>query len=295
MADCNAVRTGFSIAFRRPTLFAAELAWRWAFDTAAWLLILYGIALFLRSVPVSDADMFGLSGIIPGRVGATILHILAGSGPKMVRVAFVLLLGLNMLSWMANSLGRASVLRAMLNSEASPLASLGVNFLRTSGSLLVTLAYAGCIYLIARAGQTEDAAQGHGLTTDFSLGFAALAFLISWVWRKLDGRLSLANIFILRSDEGMAGAIVSATEVSLRRVRQFAWIGFVFGAIKAVLWAGAFFGVMMAFSIFAPFSAGLGWCGVLAVLMTYSALTNFLGVGALAAQMRVIEWDEQTS
>src|ERR1043166_3936470 len=154
MAECNAIRTGFSTAFRRPSLFAAELAWRWAFDFAAWLLIAYGILLFLRSVPVSDADMFGLSGIIPGRVGATILHILAGSGPKMVRVAFALLVGLSLLSWMANSLGRSAVLRAMLGIEGPSIASLGVNLIRTLGSVLVTLAYAGCIYLIVRAGQT---------------------------------------------------------------------------------------------------------------------------------------------
>src|ERR1041385_5808190 len=139
MADCNAVRTGFSTAFRRPSLFAAELAWRWAFDVSAWLLILYGILLFLRSVPVSDADMLGLSGIIPGSFGATVLHMLAGSGPKMVRVAFALLVGLTLLSWMAHSLGRSAVLRALLDIESHPLSTLGINLLRTFGSLLVTL------------------------------------------------------------------------------------------------------------------------------------------------------------
>ena len=295
MAECNAIRTGFSIAFRRPSLFAAELAWRWAFDVAAWLLILYGILLFLRSVPVSDADMLGLSGIIPGRFGATVLHILAGSGPKMIRVAFALLVGLSLLSWMANSLGRSAVLRALMNIEANPLSTLGVNLLRTFGSLLVMLTYAGCIYLIFRAGQAENATRPVSSGSDFSLAFAALAFLISWLWGKLDGRLTLANIFILRSGEGMGEAIVSATDVSVRRVRQFAWIGVVFGAIKAGLWVAAFFGVMLVFSMLAPFSAGLAWCGMLFVLMIYSVLANLFGVGALAAQVRVIEWDEQMS
>ena len=295
MAECNAIRTGFSTAFRRPQLFAAELAWRWAFDTAAWLLIVYGVLLFLRSVPVSDSDMLGLSGIIPGSVGATVLHILAGSGPKMVRVAFVLLIGLSLLSWMANSIGRSAVLRAMLDAESSQSSLFGMNLLRTFGSLLVTLAYAGCVYLIARTAETQTAPRTTGSSADLSLAFAALAFLISWVWRKLDGRLSLANIYILRTGEGMGDAIVRATEVSVRRVRQFAWIGIVFGAIKFVMWIAAFFGVLMAFSMFAPISAWLAWCSVFCVLMVYSALANFFSVGALAAQLRVIEWDEGKS
>jgi hypothetical protein len=295
MAECHAIRAGFSTAFRRPAIFAAELAWRWAFTAAAWLLIAYGVLLFLRSVPVSDADMLGLSGIIPGRVLPTIAHILAGSGPKMVRVAFALLAGVTLLSWFSYSLGRSAVLRAVLDRDGSSRRLFGLNLLRTFCSLLVTLSYAGCVYLIFRAGQTQDSAHAASGAKDFTLLFAALAFLISWLWGKLDGRLTLANVFLLRDDAGVAHSIVRATEVSIRRMRQFAWIGLVFGFIKLVLWVGVFFATLTAFSMFAPLSAGLAWCAVFVVLMVYSALANFFSVGALAAQVRVIDWDEQST
>lgn len=295
MAECQAIRAGFSTAFRRPAIFAAELAWRWAFAAAAWLLIAYGVLLFLRSVPVSDADMLGLSGIIPGRFAATIAHILAGSGPKMVRVAFALLCGVTLLSWMSYSLGRPAVLRAVLGRDGNSSRLFGVNLLRTFCSLLVMLSYAGCVYMIFRARQTQDSTHPASGAKDFTLLFAALAFLISWLWGKLDGRLTLANIFLLREDSGVADSIVRATEVSIRRIRQFAWIGLVFGFIKLVLWVGVFFAMLTAFSMFAPFSAALAWCAVFLVLMVYSALANFFSVSALAAQVRVIEWDEESA
>src|SRR5579872_2900939 len=103
MAECRAVSAGFSAAFRRPAVWLAELAWRWAFAVSAWLLIAYGVLLFLGSVPVSDADMFGLSGVIPSRVVPTIIHIFAGSGPKMLRLALALLVSLCLLSFLATS------------------------------------------------------------------------------------------------------------------------------------------------------------------------------------------------
>src|SRR5260221_3155391 len=153
MAECRAVSAGFSAAFRRPAIFAAEIAWRWAFTVAAWLLVVYGVLLFLKSVPVTDADMFGLSGIIPGRVGATILHILSGSGPKMFRVAIALLIGVSFLSWIANSIGRAAVLRALLSrqSRGSAVAVFRLNLLQTICLVLVVLAYARCALLIAQS------------------------------------------------------------------------------------------------------------------------------------------------
>src|SRR3954471_21325540 len=152
MATCQPIRAGFSVAFKRPAVFAAEIAWRWAFTFASWLLIIYGVLLFLRSVPVSNADMFGLSGIIPGSIGPAIMHILTGSGPKMVRLAVALLFGVSLLSWMSYSLGRTAVLRALLARHSAGFSSIwSLNLLRTFCSLLVMLAYAGCAFLIAES------------------------------------------------------------------------------------------------------------------------------------------------
>jgi hypothetical protein len=295
MAECRAVSAGFSATFKRPSLFIAEVAWRWAFTAAAWLLIAYGILLFLKSVPVSDADMFGLSGIIPSRIAPTVVHILAGSGPKMVRLGFALLIGTSFLSWIAYSLGRTAVLRSLLpNSRSRAMAPVfRLNLLRTVCLVFVILAYAGCIFLLAHSSTPQDQARPVSGTRDYSLLFIALALVLAWLWRRINARLTLANVFTVRSGAGVMDSILRATDVSLRRLRQFAWIGVVFGFLKLIVTVAAFFGVFMVFSIFAPFSVALAWLAVIGVLMAYSALANFFSVGALAAQVRVIEWDEQ--
>lgn len=294
MAACQPVRTGFSAAFNRPAVCVAEIAWRWAFAAASWLLIIYGVLLFLKSVPVSDADMFGLSGIIPGRVIPTILHILSGSGPKMVKLALALLAGVSLLSWLAYSVGRTAVVRALLvNSGPGRNAAIfRLNLLRTFCLVLVTLAFAGCAFLIAHSSTPQNQARPVSGARDFSLLFAALAVALAWLWGKLDGRLTLACVFVVRGEASVGSAIVQAADVSIRRIRQFVWIGLVFGFLKLVLAAGAFFGAMVVFSMFAALSTTLAVLAVLAVLLVYSALANFSSVSALAAQIRVIEWDE---
>lgn len=296
MAECQPVRSGFSAAFSRPAVCAAEIAWRWAFAVATWLLIVYGVLLFLKSVPVSDADMFGLSGIIPGRVIPTIIHILAGSGPKMVKLALALLAGVSLLSWLAYSVGRTAVLRALLANARSGrnAAIFRLNLLRTFCLVLVTLAFAGCAFLIAHSSVPQDQARPVSGARDFSLLFAALAAGLAWLWGKVDGRLTLASVFIVRGDATVGSAIVHAADISIRRIRQFAWIGLVFGFLKLVLVVGAFFGAMVVFSMFAALSTPLAVLAVLAVLLVYSALANFSSISALAAQIRVIEWDEES-
>jgi hypothetical protein len=297
MAECRAVSTGFSTAFRRPAVWLAEVAWRWAFAVSAWLVIAYGVLLFLGSVPVSDADMLGLSGVIPSRVIPTIIHIFAGSGPKMARLALALLVALCLLSFLATSFGRAPILRSLLVRSAGRGSTLvGLNLLRAVGLCLVVLTYAGCAFLIAHSSTPQDPARpvSGANVHDFSLLFGALACVIAWLWARIDARLTLAGIVSLRRDVGVVASLADATDLSVRRLSQFAWVGFVFGFIKLVLVVGAFLGVLSAFSMFAAFSTAMSFVAVAFVLAVYSALANFFTIGALAAQIRVIEWDEDS-
>lgn len=296
-SECRPVTAGFSAAFRRPAVWLAEIAWRWAFAVSAWLIIAYGVLLFLGSIPVSDADMFGLSGVIPSRVIPTIIHIFAGSGPKMVRLAVALLVSLCLLSFLATSFGRVPVLRSLLSrpvGRASVLVRL--NLLRAACLCVVTLAYAGCAFLIVHSNtpqdQTRPVSGAHA--SDFSLLFGALACVIAWLWARIDARLTIAGIVSLRSDRGLISSLTHSADVSLRRVKQFAWIGLVFGFIKLVLVVGAFFAAMSAFSIFAALSNAMSFVAAGFVLVVYSALANFFNIGALAAQVHVIEWDEES-
>src|SRR4051812_16860651 len=101
MSRSKAVRTGFTAIFREPAIFAAELAWRWTFSVAALLVLIYALLMFLQSLAVTDSDYFGLIGFIPGTAASALANIFHGSGPKMLRVALALWLGLTFLWWLA--------------------------------------------------------------------------------------------------------------------------------------------------------------------------------------------------
>src|SRR4051794_15628694 len=115
MSRSRAVRSGFTNIFRNPAVFLVELAWRWAYGAPALLLIAYSALLFLKLTPISDRDLFGLSGIIPGTAHAALSHIFSNSGPLLIRLIIALAVGIGILWWLASSLGRATVLQHLVS------------------------------------------------------------------------------------------------------------------------------------------------------------------------------------
>src|SRR5205823_48640 len=94
----------------------AELAWRWALATSMLVLGTYSLLLFLHSTPVTNGDMFGLSGIVPSLFWQTIVHIFRGSGQKLLRIGVVLVAAFSILWWLAASMGRVATLQALVRS-----------------------------------------------------------------------------------------------------------------------------------------------------------------------------------
>src|SRR5437660_12171034 len=108
MSRSRAIRSGCTAILRQPLVMLAELAWRWTLATAIIALGTYSLLLFLHSLPVTDRDMFGLSGLIPALFWQTVAHIFSGSGPKVIRIAIILAVGYSVLWWLAASFGRAA-------------------------------------------------------------------------------------------------------------------------------------------------------------------------------------------
>jgi hypothetical protein len=300
MSRSRAVRSGFSTAFRRPAIFAAELAWRWAFGAAAILLISYSVLLFLASIPVSDRDLFGLSGLIPGMIPSALAHIFNGSGPKIVRLLAALIAGLGLLWWLASAFGRAVVLHELVP-QRKPSARdairilLQFNLLRTFLSVLALIACAGAFALASRmalAGQAVD--QPRSAAPDasvFYLVFLPLAVIVGWLWSTFNWYLTLAPIVALGAGAGVADSISKTAALVLRQGRQFFWVGLVFGLLRLIV-AGVFlFFAMSAFAVLAQLATGLAVAGLALVALCYFAIADFLSVARLAAYERILVWD----
>ena len=143
MTRSGLVRAGFAAAFRRPAVIAAEIVWRWSFGAAAGALVSVAVLRFLNSLTVTDGDLLALRSRIPLLMADAILHIFQGSGPRLLRMTFIVAPAVSALWILAASAGRAATLRALLREVPAsftrrhnllPLA--GVHLLRVAVTLL---------------------------------------------------------------------------------------------------------------------------------------------------------------
>jgi hypothetical protein len=305
MSKSHAVRYGFSAVFRRPLVFAAELAWRCTFGAAAFLLVAYSVLLFLHSLPVSDADLFGLSGIIPGTYRSALAHIFSGSGPKIARLIIVLTPGIAFLWWLASAFGRAAVLRELLSgsgiaSAIRPKRALRVllqlHFLRTLIAIFALIGYAGCIAFASRAAVNGAAVKTtNTVVADwqaFYLVLIPLALIVTWIWSTVSWYLTLAPIFALQQGTGTFDSVLGATSLSTSQLWQFAWVGLVFGILKLGIFAAAFFFAMTSVGITAQLLPELATFSLFVVFLGYCAASDFLTTARMASYVRIIEWNQ---
>jgi len=289
MSRSRAVRTGFSGAFARPHLFLGELVWRWVFGITSWMLIAYGVLLFLGSIKVSDADLLGLYGIIPGQFRHSLEHIFGGTGPKLVRMIAAVVIGSALVWWMTATVGRTAVLR-VATSQGTGFRSLArLNFLRLITGFATALAYVGCVLLALSATRGNG---GHDVASFYYVLIPLLIFL-GLVWNSLNWYFSLAPLIAVRRGAGAWRSIAEAAVVSWRRSRQFTWIGFVFGAIRFVLAFAAFYLLLASFVAAAGSPAWVYLAIFLLISGTYFFLGDFLHVARLLACLRVLDWDEE--
>jgi hypothetical protein len=288
MSRSKAVRSGFSAVFREPAIFAAELAWRWAFGIAAWLLIVYALLMFLQSLEVTDRDYLGLLGIIPGTLGAALESIFRGSGPKLVKTGIVLWLGISVLWSLAASAGRAATLKALLpNGHAGFRNMFRLHALRAGLTFTAALAYVGSIAtasVFARQGSTSR-------DETFFLVMIPLAVLVGVVWSVLTWYLTLAPVVSAHAGSGAFASMLDAAVLSRRQSSQFAWIGFFYGTLRYVAMALALFVLLMMLSLAAELPAGGGWAVLIAWGVGFSFVSAFIGVARLAAMTRIVQWD----
>lgn len=291
MSKSHAVRSGFSAIFREPLVYVAELAWRWTYSIAAFLVVAYAVLLFLNSLPVSDRDAFGLSGIIPGLFLEALANIFRGSGPRMMRVAIMLLAGLGVLWFLAASVGRTATLTALLHTPARLRPILRLHFLRLVVGTMAWIAYGGALAVAARAARFES---GEGYNPgEFYLIFLLLSMVISTAWSSASWYLSLGPIFSVRNGTGALDSLYDAAALVRRQPSQFSWVGILFGLTRAAVWFAGVFTLLLLLSAVSSAPAGISTLVLLLFLAAYSAVSNFIYLARMNAYLRILEFDEE--
>lgn len=285
MSRSGALSHGFKRVWNDPLLFCAELAWRWTFTFAVLILSGYAILLFLNSLPVSNKDLFRLSGILPGLYLDALASIFRGSGPKIVRLAVVLLFGSCVLWLVASSWGRAVTLADLQKRNLDLPHVSRFHLLRVVLGLISLVAYVGALML---AVSLSDRGTWHHLPTFYFVLLVAW-LIIAFVRGTIGWWLALAPFV----PEGLTllNTLKEAADLARDRSSQFMWVNFALSGLRFLILVMAWFAAFSAIGLFAPFHEAYTWASLFLVVIAHSLLKNWVNTWELAAYVRVIEWD----
>ena len=236
MARSHPLREGFGTISRRPALALAEIAWRWSFGAAAWVLVGLSLHQILLGVDVSDAEMAMARHSSPFLIADAIAHILYEVLPRAARVSLVLIPALALLWVVAASLGRSATLNALL-AERGQLrddhlgfgALLGIHAVRAAVTLAAAVGLFGAIILSSAIANP----QGDEAVVAALLGLV-IAVLVGFFWSVINWFLSLAPIFIVRDGRGTFASIGDSLALYRNHRSGYVGAGIVFGLLRSL-------------------------------------------------------------
>jgi hypothetical protein len=321
---------GFRAAFRRPSLTAAEISWRWTAGSTATALLLFGLFEYLDTLPVSNGELLFLRTRQPYLVGEAIAHILRGSLNRAVVAGMLATWMLAGLWIIAASLGRVATVRGLLDYFRRDVAGNAPAGGTVNDNERVVASNVSTTEIGETTLVREDARQNRPLPALTRLnflraavamaallgfvgasilaGFASpdsnprpgvafflflpMAALVCWVWWALNWLLSLAGMFAVRDGEDAVGAISAAVTFCRERT----------GAVFAVsIWTGvahlvAFVGATTVVSMPLGFASVVPWRLVIAAMMlvtlAYFVLADWLYMARLAGYVCIAEMPE---
>jgi hypothetical protein len=288
MSRSRAMRSALGAVAREPAAYLAEFVARWVLGTTALLLILYGAIAYARSLPVSNLDLLGLSGRLPGTVGAAIAHIFSGSGPTLLRIAMAVGIGSALLWWCVTSVSRSVTLASLTPAIITkpPFAMVAqANAARIAIWLLVIAAASGAYVFALHRARIDDA---HINGRTFALYLLPLWAVAMWAGLLCDWLLTLEPVVSMRDRRS---TFLTTAQVAFENAAQFVWVHFALGAVRFVLFWLAALGwfVCMSVALQSPPVVAIALAIIFVALV--AAGSSLLQVLRVAAYARIVEWN----
>lgn len=282
MSQSRAMRSAFSRIFRQPAIYLAEFVWRTVFAITTTLLAFYALIGYLDSREVTDSDLFGLVGFIPGTASAALTHIFQGSGPVLVRTVIALIFGAGLLWLVLATFGQSVTLSALFGSERPAFRVVaGWNMARLGVLYLTIGAFLGAAFFAFAKSRLADGS--HDRSSFYALA-VPLWLLVIWVGATVSSVISVECLRRLRGKE----------PASRSGRGQFVWVAFATGVMRAVLWFAALVAFLMVLSMALQSPAWLAWMLIVAFGVVYSALSTLVHLLKLAGYVRVITWEAES-
>ena len=297
MSSPTPVRDGFRTIWRQPSIFFAELSWRWSWGGAALILTALALFEYSQTLIVTKTDLLLLRLRHPLAVSRALADIFHGGGPRVVRAAIVLIPALAILWTLLGAVGRFGTLRAIVlrfvpeleSKKGSIRALIGLHALRVALALagLVSLLGAALVASFVSTPKTPHA----GLAF---LIFVPLVVLVSMVWSSVNWFLSVAAVFVVRDvvrdAEDTFGAIAATVDFCRRNTGKISSIGFWFGLMHFVIFIIGMTVVMYPLAIVTLVPASVTLALMASVILAYLALADWLYVARLAGYVALLEW-----
>jgi hypothetical protein len=289
MSRSRAMRTAFATLFREPAILLAEFVARWVLTLISACLVFYAFIAYVRSLPVSDADLLGLSGIIPGTALAAIKHIFAGSGPTLVRLAVAVALSICLLWWAVTSASRSVTAAALLgNDKPRFFPTTAANALRVLIAISTFIADIGIFLFAAR--QSMINAMHVDATKLYAIGIP-LWLLTAMFYAVASWYLSLVPY---SQGKSLRDSLETAATIARAAGSQFAWIGFVLGCLRFACVLFGLFALLFSLSLIAESPTAIAWLLLGMLAMAVAAVSSVLQLLRAAAYARVFVWHRET-
>lgn len=281
MSQSRAMRSAFSTVFRQPAIYFAELVWRSTFAVTSLLLAFYGLIGFLDSREVTDMDLFGLFGFIPGTGKAALTHIFQGSGPVLVRTTVAVAFGIGLLWMVLATVGQSVTFSALFGRERPSLRAVaGWNVVRLAVLYLTIAALGGAASVAFLKSRLADGSHDRGTFYAFAL---PLWLLVFWIGMTVS---SVIFVACLRQVQGRVPGW-------RRGSRQFVWVIFATGIMRAALSVVALIAFFIVIGMALQSPAILGWLLIAMFGLVYSAASTLVHLLKLAGYVRVLTWETE--
>jgi hypothetical protein len=222
--------------WRRPSLTALEVAWRWAFGIPALLLVWYEATRILAEAPVNFAALRRMTVMNPMGAAETMAQAMAVLLPSVTRVA-TWLVPLLLVVWVVvSSLGRTMVLRradSRLQARPGTLMVLqAIRVVALGGSFVVWFL---CVQWAANVSVLGPIAAGGeaNLVGYFALGIVATLGLFT-LWAVVSWVLSVAPLLAMLRGLGVGESLSAAFRLGPLK-GKLVEINLVMGIVKIAL------------------------------------------------------------
>ncbi|WP_245632217.1 hypothetical protein [Edaphobacter aggregans] len=277
-----------SECWRRPSLTALEVLWRWAFGIPALLLLWKVGARILAETPLNMAALRAMTVTNPLRASETLAEAMALLLPAVNKVA-VWLAPLLLGSWVVwSSLGRTVVLRRVDSSlHARPLTLMvlqAIRVLALAGSFAVWFV---CLQWAASTTVTAPLERGSepnlvgyfALAIVSTLGLFTLWAVVSWV-------LSVAPLLAMLRNVGVGASLRAAFRLGPLK-SKLVEINLVMGIVKIALMVLALVFSATPLPFESVTTPEFLWCWWIGVAVFYFVASDFFHVARLVGYLQL--------